>query len=318
MNSTQRVKNTITGKGADRTPVYGWVSANMTNQISAVYGNVAAFEDKYEFDMSHIFGGPGTYDGNVLEQIRAKQELTPDILLDVAQLSPDNMADYAGIVNGLRHHKLRDRFCYVQTPGLFEHFNGVFGIENQLCYLAEYPDEIAELYKRQAEWNIRFAKNCVELGVDMVHISDDWGAQNDLMFSPRMWREYIFPNMKKVVDSVHKAGCFVSLHSDGCVVPVLCGIKDLGIDAFHPWQESAGMPYSLWLDNYCNDFAILGGICIQTTLGFGNLPRLESEIRRIFGLLRGKKWMCCTTHFVQDHCSMEELEFAFKLILDLR
>lgn len=41
------------------------------------------------------------------------------------------------------------------------------------------------------------------------------------------------------------------------------------------------------------------------------------EIRRIFGKLRGKRWICCTTHFVQDHCSIEELAFAYDLIYKL-
>ena len=34
-------------------------------------------------------------------------------------------------------------------------------------------------------------------------------------------------------------------------------------------------------------------------------------------LSAGKRWMCCTTHFVQDHCSMEELVFAFDLAAKL-
>ena len=61
----------------------------------------------------------------------------------------------------------------------------------------------------------------------------------------------------------------------------------------------------------------MGGICIQTLLGFGDYDRLEKEIRRVFGLLQGKRWICCTTHFVQDHCSLEELEFAYDRIVKL-
>ena len=77
------------------------------------------------------------------------------------------------------------------------------------------------------------------------------------------------------------------------------------------------MSYDLYLNKYADKFAILGGICIQTTLGFGDYDRLEKEIRRVFSLLKGKRWICCTTHFVQDHCSLEELEFAYDLITKL-
>ena len=316
MDSTERVRRTILGKPVERQPVYGWVSANLSDEISAAYGSVAAFEDKYEFDMSHIFGGPGAFDERVFDRIRTENgELTPDLLVDEDFFTdPDNAGDYKNIEDALAFHKKRGRFCYVQTPGFFEQFNGVFGIENQLLYMALYPDELVELYRRQADWTVKFADRCIDLGLDMIHISDDWGAQNDMMFSPRLWWDIIYPHMKRVVDHVHSRGCFCSLHSDGCITKVTDGIEKLGLDVVHPWQESAGMSYDLYLDRYRDKFAILGGICIQTALGIMERDELEAEIRRVFGLLRGKRWICCTMHFVQNHCSVGDLAFAYDLI----
>ena len=319
MDSTERVKRTILGLPTDRQPIYGWVSANLTNELNEAYGSVAAFEDRYEFDMSHIFGGPGSFRGDVIERVRRENdELTPDLLLDEDIFTdPDNLAEYRNIQDAMAFHKERGRFCYLQTPGFFEQFNGVFGIENQLLWLAMYPQELDELYRRQAEWTVKFAGHAIDLGIDMVHISDDWGAQRDLMFSPKLWREIVFPHMKRVVDYVHSRGCFCSLHSDGCIAKVTDGIAELGIDLVHPWLESAGMSYDLYLEKYQNTFAILGGICIQTVLGLLPQDELEREIRRVFGLLRGKRWVCCTTHFVQNHCTIADLAFAYDLIYKL-
>ena len=318
MNSYERVRNTIRGYETDRTPIYGWVFMNLEKEIQEAFGSVAAFEDQYEFDMAHIFGGPSPFYYEEYQKIEKEAgELTPDLALDVPMTDPSDIRLYEDIKKAVEHHKQRDRFCYVQTPGFFENFNGIFGIENQLCYTLMYPDELKELYQRQAEWTKKFAENCMELGIDMIHISDDWGAQNSLMFSEKTWRELIFPPMKSVVDFVHSKGFPVSLHSDGCINSVTDGIVELGIDMVHPWQESAGMSYETYLQKYQDRFAILGGVCIQTALGFGEYEKLESEIRRVFALLKGKRWVCCTTHFVQDHCSMEELKFAFDLIYKL-
>ena len=319
MNSTERVRNTILGKDIDRQPIYGWLSANLSGELTAAYGSVEAFEDKYEFDAAHIFGGPGAFSGGFLDRVRAEnEELTPDLILSGELfVSPDNPAYYEGMKNTIAFHKQRGRFCYVQTPGFFEQFNGVFGIENQLLYLAMYKDELDELYARQAEWTLVFADRCMEAGADMIHISDDWGAQNDLLFSPKLWREIIYPHMKKVVDHVHERGCLVSLHSDGCVAKVAGGIAELGFDCVHPWQENAGMGYDMYLDNYADRFAILGGVCVQSAIGILPREQLEAEIRRVFGILRGKRWICCTTHFVQNHCSLEDLAFAYDLIYEL-
>lgn len=319
MNSTERVRRTILGQETDRQPIYGWVSANLSNEITAAYGSVAAFEDRYEYDAAHLFAGPGAFRKKVIERLREEnEELTPDLLLDEDIFTdPDADACYDSVTRALDFHKQRDRFCYIQTPGFFEQFNGIFGIENQLLYLAMYPDELGELYRRQAAWTVKFADHCIARGVDMIHISDDWGAQKDLLFSPKTWRELIFPNMKTVADHVHNRGIFVSLHSDGCVAKVTDGIAELGLDVVHPWQESAGMSYDLWLDKYSDKFVILGGVCVQSAIGILPRDRLEEEIRRVFGLLRGKRWICCTTHYVQNHCSIEDLTFAYDLIYRL-
>ncbi len=319
MNSTERVRRTILGQETDRQPIYGWVSANLSNEITAAYGSVTAFEDKYEYDAAHLFAGPGAFRKKVIERLRAEnEELTPDLLLEEDIFTdPDIDGYYDSVTRALDFHKQRERFCYIQTPGFFEQFNGIFGIENQLLYLAMYPDELGELYRRQAQWTVKFADHCIERGVDMIHISDDWGAQNDLMFSPKLWRELIYPNMKTVADHVHNRGTFVSLHSDGCVAKVTDGMTEIGFDVVHPWQESAGMSYDLWLDKYSDKFAILGGVCVQSAIGILPQDRLEEEIRRVFGLLRGKRWICCTTHYVQNHCTIEDLAFAYDLIYKL-
>jgi uroporphyrinogen decarboxylase len=77
------------------------------------------------------------------------------------------------------------------------------------------------------------------------------------------------------------------------------------------------MSYDLYLNNYSDKFGLLGGLCVQTTLGFGDYEKLEREIRRVFKLLKGRRWMFCTTHFVQEHCSIDELVFAYDLVVKL-
>ena len=316
MDSCELVRKTILGENnTGITPMYGWVSANLSKEISAEFGSVRAFEDAYAFDMAHIFGGPYPFRMEEIDRLKAAgEEITPEVLLSIPWNDADDEAEYQNVSAELAHQRdARGRFCYMQTSGIFEALNDPFGIEDHLCWLAMYPDEMAEVYRRQAAWNMRFIRNVVDLGVDMVHISDDWGAQNSLMFSPDTWRELIFPHHRDMVATAHKSGALASLHSDGNVNAVLDGIVEIGYNLIHPYQETAGMSYATYLEKYKDKFAILGGLCIQSTLGFGDYAKLESEIRRVFDLLKGQRWVFCTTHFVQDHCSMEELVFAYDL-----
>lgn len=320
MLSRERVIETIRHGKPDRVPIYGWVVANMTDQINKAFGSVDAFEDKYEFDYAHIFGGPPTYDDLVIRELRASSGgiIEPPALLTVPMHDPNDSATYAPIIERVEHHRTqRGRFVYAQTPGFFEALNGVFGIENHLAYLLMYPDEIKEIYRRQAEWNKAFAMNCLDLGVDMIHVSDDWGAQSGLMFSPKVWRELIFPYHKQVTDAVKSRGAFVSLHSDGNVTSVLDGIVELGFDVVHPYQESAGMDYDFYKSKYADKFVIMGGLDVQTTIGFGKLDFLKSQIERVLSLFADGGLMFCTTHFVQNHCSIEELTYAYDLVYEI-
>lgn len=314
MTSRELVIETMKGNNPGKTPIYGWVFANLEEPIREAFGSVAAFEDHYRFDMAHIFGGPSAFK-NCLEPLK-KQNLTitPDMLLDIAFDEIDSETAYEDVKQSVAHHRQRDRFCYMQSNGIFEAMNGAFGIENHLLYMALYPDELTEVYQKLADWNIKNAQHLIDLGLDGIHVSDDWGSQKSLLFSPRMFREMIYPCHQKMLNAYKQRDVLVSLHSDGCIAPVLDEIAELGYDFIHPWQENCSMPYSLYLERYQDKFGILGGVCIQSTLGFGDYPRLESEIRRVFSLLKGKRWACCTTHFVQDHCSIEELMFAYDLI----
>lgn len=319
MNSRQRVIDVIRHRRPDRMPIYSWVRANLDKQISERFGSCDAFEDHYEFDLAHLFSGFSAYDSEQLNAYRQKcgGAIDPVQLLDLPLRDPNDSGAYEELRKAIAHHKARDRFLYVQTHGIFEALNRPFRIENHLMYTALYEEELKDVYRRQAEWNRAYAMNCLDLGVDMVHISDDWGAQTGLMFSPDYWRRMIQPYHRIVCDAVKKRGAFLSLHSDGNVMSVLDGIVELGYDVVHPFQESAGMDLDVFRRKYRNSFTVLGGLDVQNTIGFGDYDKLRREIERVVDMFRDGGLLFCTTHFVQDHCTIEELTFAYDLVYKL-
>ncbi len=57
MTGRERVVATIERKPVDRIPIYGWVRKNLEDELTKAFGSVEAFEDHYELDYAHIFGG---------------------------------------------------------------------------------------------------------------------------------------------------------------------------------------------------------------------------------------------------------------------
>ncbi len=50
-----------------------------------------------------------------------------------------------------------------------------------------------------------------------------------------------------------------------------------------------------------------GWLDVQTTIGFGQIDFLKAEIERVIDMFADGGLIFCTTHFVQDQCSLEEL-----------
>jgi uroporphyrinogen decarboxylase len=316
----ERVIDVIEYRKPDRTPIYGWVRENLEKPITDAFGSVDAFEDYYEFDLAHIFGGPKPYSEKELEEFRIQRgkPIEPSTLLDFAMNNPDDFEAYEKVKQAINHHKIqRGRFTYMQTPGIFEYLNDIFGFENHLTYLLLNESELNEVYRRQAEWNRKFAMNCLDLGIDMIHVSDDWGSQRDLLFSPDIWWKLIYPYHKITCDAVRKRNAYLSLHSDGNISKILDGIIELGYQVLHPFQESAGMDFKLYKQQYADSFVIMGGLDVQTTIGFGDYNKLQYNIERVLEVFKDGGLLFCTSHFIQEHCTIEELRFAYDLIFKL-
>lgn len=304
----------------DRIPIYGWIGTELRDEITKEFGSLEAFEDNYEFDYAHLFGGPPVYPESDLTELkqtllRLDKPLTVEDILDLSFSDPDDEAHYSDIKAQIKHHKdSRDRFVLIQVPGCFEFYNGVFGMETHMIYMLEYPEKIRELYSRLLKWTTTFAMNCIDLGIDMVHVSDDWGSQRGLLINKEIWADLIFPYHKKLAECVKKRKVFLSLHSDGNISDLVDGVIEIGYNVVHPWQESAGMSFEEYKAKYSDKFVIMGGLDVQTTLGFKDYFKLQLEIDRVLKLFKGGGLLFCTSHFVQSNCSIEELIFAYDYI----
>lgn len=318
MTSRERVINTINSKKTDRMPIHGWLKINLDDKISEKYGSVTAFEDKYEFDLRHIFPGVWPHQMDKIKEIKkAKGEITPADYLSIDYYDPDNEDSYNFIKQEINTYKEKEKFTYVQTVGVFESLNSVFGIENHLMYLLLYPDDLKKVYERQAGWAAKVANNCIDLGVDMIHVSDDWGSQESLLFSPDIFESLIKPAHQIISEAVKKRDSFISLHSDGNITQAFPGIVELGYDVVHPFQVSAGMDYNYFEKEYKDKIVLMGGIDVQMTLGFNKKDLIEKEVRDVVARFKEGGLILNTTHYVQDHTSLEELEFCYDLVYEL-
>jgi len=325
MLSRERVFTALQFREPDRVPLYVWVfnQPGVIDEILSRFGSFEAFCDELELDMTQAFPAKGPMkqrpkpgDDGAIYDATYGWIYTIEAALEAELNDPDDPTIYEPIKREIEHHKgRRGRAVFVQTFGVFEAANNFIGLEQNLAAMIEQPELCLKLYERIAKWSARYAENCLELGVDVIHISDDWGMNNALLFSPKKWWELVYPTEKIICDAVLKLGGLISLHSDGYIEPVLDGVTQLGIRVFHPCQESAGMKPGEVKQNYFGKLALYGGLDVRTVLGRGlSKEKLADEIRRVMETLKpGGGFIFCTSHMVQPGTPIDEVIFAYEV-----
>ncbi len=82
------------------------------------------------------------------------------------------------------------------------------------------------------------AEEFAKMGVDMILLGDDVGTQRGMLMHPDMWREWLKPRLKKIIDAGRKINknIFVYYHSDGNVEQIIPELIDVGVDVLNPVQ----------------------------------------------------------------------------------
>ena len=158
-------------------------------------------------------------------------------------------------------------------------FNPAFlrGTTQFLMDFIDHPDLVRELIEVTLSHDIRAMQRLVQAGVDVVIFGDDYADKNSTLMSPRHFKEFILPGLKRCVDAAHKAGAYVIKHTDGNITSILDMIVDTGIDGLNPLEPVAGMDIGAIKQRYGKRIALIGNIDCGYLLSQAPLD----EVRRV-------------------------------------
>jgi uroporphyrinogen decarboxylase len=166
--------------------------------------------------------------------------------------------------------------------------------------LGAQPKIMAGWFDRYADWLCGLVESIKDAGADGITLSDDWGSNNTMLFSPKTWRSLIGPYAKRVVAHAHSIGLFVNLHSDGYIMQIMDDIIDIGYDSLHPVQESSGMDPQTIKNSYGDKITIYGSLDVIDGLFAYEGDALDEYITTRFAIYGpGGGFMFNTGHFVQ-------------------
>ncbi|MDD4593189.1 MAG: uroporphyrinogen decarboxylase family protein, partial [Parabacteroides sp.] len=138
---------------------------------------------------------------------------------------------------------------------LFLRLQYLRGFENLMVDMALEEPLLEELIRKIDEHNLKIIENYCKAGVDIMELPEDLGAEKSMIISKNMFRKYIKPSYKKMIEPCKKHGLLTCIHSDGYILDILDDLIDIGIDIINPQDLCNG------IDNLAR--ILKGRVCIK-------------------------------------------------------
>ncbi|MEX0322659.1 MAG: uroporphyrinogen decarboxylase family protein [Puniceicoccaceae bacterium] len=223
---------------------------------------------------------------------------------------PEREELYTDAASTLKNFQ-KDYFIVGSTmTTIFETAWALRGLENMLMDFVEDPDLASEILDIPLEYHRAVTKRLVSMGVDMVWLGDDIGAQHSMFISPDTWRQFLKPRMAGLISDLKgiNPNLKIVYHTDGCVYPVIPELIEIGVDILNPIQPASMDPARLKKE-YGDRLCFWGSVDEQHTLPFGSVDDVKNEVvERIQTLGASGGLIISPTHHVQLDTPIENYE----------
>lgn len=160
------------------------------------------------------------------------------------------------------------------------------GMQDFLTDLLVAPAVAEAVIRKVAEHTCRLAVASARRGIDVLCFYDDAGMQTGMQISPELWRRFIKPAWRRVLEAVRsevpKARFF--LHSCGRIDPILPDIVDLGFDILHPIQPEC-MDFAAVYRDYGQRIVLCASMSSQRVMPFGSAEDVRREVGRLAAIV---------------------------------
>lgn len=152
------------------------------------------------------------------------------------------------------------------------------GYENLLEDMWDGEPLLDELIHQLTEFNLALVKRFVENGCDSMAYPEDLGMQIGPMLSPAMFRRYIKPAYKRLMQPAREAGIPIHMHSDGDIRDLADDLIDSGVEVINLQDLVNGID---WIAN-----RFKGKICVELDIDrqritpYGTPAEIDGLIRK--------------------------------------
>jgi uroporphyrinogen decarboxylase len=206
--------------------------------------------------------------------------------------------------------------------GAFGHPRNLLGVEALCTAYYDQPELIHEILEHWLDFYTRLAARAWrDLQFDFVLIWEDMAYRGGSLISPRLFRRFMLPVYRRLVDFLHSlapqppqlAPPVVIVDSDGDVSELVPLFLEAGVEAVLPFEVQAGMDVRQFRQKYGNNLAIIGGLDKRLLVEAG--VGLQAEIAaRVPPLLAGGGYIPSLDHTVPPDVSLANFRRYLQLL----
>jgi uroporphyrinogen decarboxylase len=238
--------------------------------------------------------------GNVTDYILSEPTLAHYTFPD-----PLDAHFFADIPERLAKHGDRFRIFDIGFS-LYERAWTLRGMLNLWKDFYKHPDFVHELLETIADYNMVQIKEALKYEIDAVYFGDDWGQQHGLQMGPKLWRQFIYPALKRMYATVHAAGKYVFIHSCGDVDELFEDLIGIGLNCFNPFQPEV-MDVAALSAHYRGRLSFFGGLSTQRTLPFGTVEDVRRETEALLKMGAHGNYIFAPAHDVEGDVPLENM-----------
>ena len=350
MTSRERTFLALDFQEPDRVPIDFWMSSGFKHKVeSQLHMSEQMFLDRYDVDLRYIQGpeyiGPplkrfsdGTEEdiwGVRRKKVELKTGGVTETYKEVVE-SPLASAKTIKEVNDYVHWPSPDWFNYKTIEAQCETIRkkqrvAVFmgdrlnriaqlkpamylrGTEEIFTDMALQSDFARPIFSNIRNFYCAYAERIFKAAkgkVDIFLMGDDFGAQNGLLLSKTMWKDFLGKGFADYINIAKSYSLRVMHHTCGSVRQLIPFMIERGLDILQSLQpEAAGMNAGELKSEFGNKLAFQGGISIQRTLPFGTCEDVRNEVKeRVEALAKGGGYIFGTAHNIQADTSIENVQ----------
>ena len=211
--------------------------------------------------------------------------------------------------------RLRDKYVLCYSYGPWEAIWRMHGFEQSLLDVHDNPTFIGEMANAHVDLVIATLARARDEGIvpDGYYMGEDLGYRSGTLFSPRSYRDVLWPAQRRLGDYLHSQNISFFMHTDGDIRAIIPDLIGAGIEVLQPLEARVGLHVRDLKREYGKDLCFFGNISVEALAGSKEV--IEQEVReKVLAAMPGGGYIYHSDHSVPHNVSFEQYQYALQMV----